>query len=653
MNSKETKRAALLPRSAKLFFCTITLSFFSLFAIVDFASAREMIQENNFLVDSGYDFYGRDSVDAFLAYESKNAYFYFEHKYYDSLTSNQKAQILYQIRELGDEFDETIYPQTKKYFGEEWNPGIDGNSKLVILFDRLKYNVGGYFNPNDEYSKERVTGSRSNEAEMIYLNPDFLKSGKVEGFLSHELQHMIYWNQKTRIRGVIDETWINEGRSELASSIIENILGKDFSAQTLATRRKNFLLNYDDSIADWSNTNYDYSSVNIFMQYIKDHFSMNVFKDLNQTSKTGVSSLDSVLKMDESTSLADVFTSWTIANYVNDTDLGGSYGYKNKNLVVDFHVAPQAIYDKNKDGVINLTDELKNWSGRYYKVDLSGREGDFFIDVSFNGNDAGKFAMPYVVNYRNGLQKVGFLKLNYKQDGNESILFKNDTISSIVFAPSSQKIEDALSGEQVNSYGFSLDIEYEQAGNKIRPDGTLIKTEAGEKTYLLENGKKRWITDAAAFISNGYDWKDVKLIDESELALYPDGENILAKAVPIGENSLVQSDGPEVYIIKASKKHWIKDAQTFAAYGFEWSKIIKISNEELLKYENGEVLSKSVFADGTLIKASGPKIYLIRNGQKCWIVSPIVFSKNNYKWSSIAQTSDENIAFYQDGPNIE
>lgn len=653
MNSKETKRAALLSRSAKLFFCVITLSFFSFFAVVDFASAKEMTQENNFLVDSSYDFYGRDSVDAFLAYESESAYFYFEHKYYDSLTSSQKAQILYQAKDLGDEFDETIYPQTRKYFGEEWNPGIDGNGKLVVLFNRLKYNVGGYFNPNDEYSKERVTSGRSNEAEMIYLNPDFLKSGKVEGFLSHELQHMIYWNQKTRIKGTIDETWINEGRSELASSIIEDVLDKDFSSQTLSTRRKNFLLNYADSIADWKNTNYDYSSVSIFMQYIKDHFSMDIFKDMNQTSKTGVSSLDSVLKTDEGTGLTDVFTNWTIANYVNDTDIGASYGYKNENLVVDFHVAPQAIYDKNKDGIINLTDELKNWSGKYYKVDISDREGDFFVDISFNGNDAGKFAMPYIVNYRNGLQKVGSLKLNYKQDGDESILFKSDTISSIVFVPSSQKIEGVISGEQVNSYGFSLDVEYEQAGSKIRPDSTLIRAETGEKTYLLENGKKRWITDVAAFVSNGYDWKNIILIDESELALYPDGENILAKAIPAGENSLVQGDGPEVYVIKNKKKCWIENALTFAAYGFEWNKITKISNEELLKYENGEMLSKNAFADGTLIRASDPKVYLIENGRKRWISSPAAFSKNNYKWSSIVQTSDKNIAFYQDGPNIE
>jgi predicted SprT family Zn-dependent metalloprotease len=40
---------------------------------------------------------------------------------------------------------------------------------------------------------------------MIYLNIDYLDKYKTEGFLSHELQHMIYWNEKTRVSGVSDD----------------------------------------------------------------------------------------------------------------------------------------------------------------------------------------------------------------------------------------------------------------------------------------------------------------------------------------------------------------------------------------------------------------------------------------------------------------
>jgi hypothetical protein len=180
MNLIATKSIGPIGWVARLFLCA-----FLFFAFSPGAQAKEMQPETTFLVDKGYDFYGRDTVDAFLFKESDYAYFYVEKKYYDSLTDAQRLDLGSQVQSLSKNFDTVVYPTVRKIFGEEWNPGIDEDSRLVILLDRLQYNVGGYFNPNDEYPKEKVVDDRSNESEMIYLNPDFLKTGKVEGFLSH------------------------------------------------------------------------------------------------------------------------------------------------------------------------------------------------------------------------------------------------------------------------------------------------------------------------------------------------------------------------------------------------------------------------------------------------------------------------------------
>lgn len=52
----------------------------------------------------------------------------------------------------------------------------------------------------------------------------------------------------------------------------------------------------------------------------------------------------------------------------------------------------------------------------------------------------------------------------------------------------------------------------------------LIKYNNSPKVYLLENNKKRWIIDGETFSSLGYQWDDVKIIDDS--IVYNDGENL-------------------------------------------------------------------------------------------------------------------------------
>jgi hypothetical protein len=137
--------------------------------------------------------------------------------------------------------------------------------------------------------------------------------------------------------------------------------------------------------------------------------------------------------------------------------------------------------------------------------------------------------------------------------------------------------------------------------------------------------------------------------------LYPDGQDLKMEASPvvISNNSLVKGSGPKIYLIDNNQKRWIKDEQTFVSYGFDWNKIIKISDIDLAKYADGVSLSKSAFADGALIKDSDPKVYLIQSGKKRWITSANAFKKNNFKWSSVIETSKEIVSSYVDGPNID
>ena len=98
-------------------------------------------------------------------------------------------------------------------FGSEWTPGVDGDPHLYVINASLR-GVGGYFNSADEYPSE--IRPASNEIEAIYINVRYLPpgTGLYSRVLAHELQHAVHWKAD-----VSEETWVNEGLSELAVTV--------------------------------------------------------------------------------------------------------------------------------------------------------------------------------------------------------------------------------------------------------------------------------------------------------------------------------------------------------------------------------------------------------------------------------------------------
>jgi len=58
------------------------------------------------------------------------------------------------------------------------------------------------------------------------------------------------------------------------------------------------------------------------------------------------------------------------------------------------------------------------------------------------------------------------------------------------------------------------------------------------------------------------------------------------------------------------------------------------------------------FADGALLKGSGPKIYLIKSGKRCWITTAEIFTSLGYQWSSIMTVSEEVLNSIPEGEPI-
>ncbi|HRE29172.1 MAG TPA: hypothetical protein PK954_21180, partial [Anaerolineales bacterium] len=250
------------------------------------------------------------TVDATLIYKTENVYFFAE----SGLEVDQGD-----VQALVDDFQQNAYPTNREFFGSEWNPGVDGDPRLYILYARgLGFSVAGYYSSNDQYSK--LAYPDSNEKEMFYINADAVDPGDsfIRSVLAHEFQHMIHW-----YHDINETTWLNEGSSVLAEQL------NDFDDGGMGA---SFLNDPDLQLTTWGEgDNYPhYGAAYLFMSYFLDRFGEAATQQLVADLENGMKSVDTVLASLGQTgpdgqplTHVDVFADWVVANYLNDPSVEG------------------------------------------------------------------------------------------------------------------------------------------------------------------------------------------------------------------------------------------------------------------------------------------------------------------------------------------
>ncbi|MBI4359096.1 MAG: peptidoglycan-binding protein [Candidatus Nealsonbacteria bacterium] len=408
----------------------VSIFFLSITLIPSSAAAFSIGDSQIFNVESTFDLTQRDQLTASLKKTTNQAYFYFDNAWWSQLRSEQQIQVTNSLNNLGEEFDGKIYPVLTQAFGDVWNPGIDKDTRITILFHPMKEASGGYFNSADEYTKAQIP--KSNEREMLYLNANQATSPLLRAFLAHEFQHLISFNQKERLKGVTEDVWLNEARSEYAATL----LGYDspYEGSNLERRVRNFLDKPYDSLTEWKNQSADYGVTNLFIQYLVDHYGVDVLKESMFSSKTGIDSLNEVLKkLGFTESFSEIFTNWTVASFVNDCNLDVRYCYLNESLR-SFRIVPQANFlppvTQTSLSVVNTT---KEWSGNWYK--FFGAKGN--LTLEFNGNSAtASFKIPYLLEGKDGKTNVDFMSLDGLSRGRLTVKDFDKNYFTLIIIPS-------------------------------------------------------------------------------------------------------------------------------------------------------------------------------------------------------------------------
>ena len=405
----------------------------------------------NFNVEKDFDASARTSVSATLVKTTNSLYFYIEKPWWDSQPQLKQNEILANLGSLSEEFENKIYPTLTSIFGSEWRPGVDGDSRITILFESMNSNEGGYFRTADEYIKLQLPAS--NEREMVYLALDRIDDPRLKVFLAHEFVHLITFNQKDKIFKVEEEVWLNEARADYSSTI----LGYDdiYSGSNLQQRVKDFIESPSDSITEWKGTKYDYASVSLLMHYFLDHYGINVLIDSLKSKYVGIESINYALqKNGYKDSFSQIFINWTIASVFNNCSINRNYCYLNQNLK-NFKLSPSLNFLPLTGNVsLSVANVTKNWAGNWLK--FIGGNGDLkFNFSSLSGLD---FQVPYIVEDSAGSFEIKFLILDENEKGEIEIKKFGTDYKSLIIIPSLQSKYSGFD-ESGATYPFSYTVE--------------------------------------------------------------------------------------------------------------------------------------------------------------------------------------------------
>ena len=291
-----------------------------------------------------------------LRYVSPHAYWYFEEGQSAGQGDIEKAATV---------FEEQIYPRVTTTFGQEWTPGIDNDPHLNILNANLA-GVGGYYSSADEYPL--TVNKFSNLREIIYINSGSIRVGTSLYLetLAHELQHAIHWNADSS-----EDTWINEGLSELAVTVA----GFD------QNKRTRFSFSRPTSLVHWPLTPFSsgasYGAASLFMHYLSEHYGdRNDLIGLLEQPGDGIVGIDSyLLSAGHEVTFRDIFRDWAVANFLDEDQ--GLYGYGELAAVT----APtQRIGDFSE-----IESQIPQYSVEYIELDQKLINYDGQLRLTFKG----------------------------------------------------------------------------------------------------------------------------------------------------------------------------------------------------------------------------------------------------------------------------
>ena len=226
-----------------------------------------------------------------------------------SAVSNDNKVTSAQAGDLAIKFEDVFTNVTTLYGyelggGPGGNGGIDGDQHISILIYDIDFDVDstsagnggtlGFFWGKDEFTQAELATTKTNLAEMFYLDADFTDQNFVQviSILAHEYTHMILYNQKNIKNNQFAPAWYNEMCAMVAEDLVVANLGYDPVTVGAQNRLPRFLSNYAVSgVTDWLDGNdvlKSYASAFAFGAFLERRYGgAEFFHSMMANSKVG------------------------------------------------------------------------------------------------------------------------------------------------------------------------------------------------------------------------------------------------------------------------------------------------------------------------------------------------------------------------------
>ena len=248
--------------------------------------------------------------------------------------------------EMGQAFDENIYPTDARVFGEPVTEGVDADGRVTLLVtpevgDRGREGTLGYFTLRDLFkptdAPEVVALARSNQRFMLYLSASLVARGgrsDVHGTLAHELQHLI--NATRKIFGPAqapapERVWLDEGLAMYAMHVNGFGLGGD--AAVLTSHVQGFLAHPEQfSLTSWDAGPAEsaYGMAYLFVLHLAETFGEAALRQLIDGRERGEANVEALARA-HGTTLEQVFRDFAAAVLLDGTP-GNGPGFRGVDL---------------------------------------------------------------------------------------------------------------------------------------------------------------------------------------------------------------------------------------------------------------------------------------------------------------------------------
>ncbi len=116
-------------------------------------------------------------------------------------------------------------------------------------------------------------------------------------------------------------------------------------------------------------------------------------------------------------------------------------------------------------------------------------------------------------------------------------------------------------------------------------------------------------------------------------------QGAVEKTVPL----LMRAHGDgKIYSVSGGTRHWIRTAEIFNAYRFNWRAVKEVSQKELNAYQDVRVIKR----------AGDERLYALESGKKRWISSPEAFNAAGFNWNALYEVNAMDFDHYEIGSPI-